>query len=118
MVREGAELAGLVVLWITKDREAAMLMALMYAKNARLNGWWERVRLVVWGPSANVLSHDLDLQAEVAICREAGVDVLACKACADRYGVSDKLKSLGIDVVFMGEPLTRYLKEGWKVVSV
>jgi hypothetical protein len=112
------EPVGLVVLWISGDREAAMHMALMYAKNSRLKGWWDQVRLVVWGPSAKLLSEDAELQAEVAACMAAGVEVEACKACADRYGVGPQLEGLDIDVLYMGEPMTRYLKGGWKVLSV
>lgn len=109
---------GLVVLWITRDREAALNMALMYAKNSKLKGWWERVHLLVWGPSANILSYDRELQDEVAACLEAGVEVYACRACAERYGVVDQLTRLGAEVLYAGEPLTRYLKDGWKVISV
>ena len=47
---------GLVVLWISRDPEAARNMALMYAKNSRLKGWWETVHLIVWGPSAQLLA--------------------------------------------------------------
>ncbi|KHK00867.1 DsrE family protein [Desulfovibrio sp. TomC] len=118
MAATGDDEIGLVVLWVTRDREAALNMALMYAKNSRLKGWWEQVHLLVWGPSAKALSEDAELQAEVAACREAGVEVLACRACADRYGVSETLEGLGITVRYTGEPLTGYLKDGWKVVSV
>lgn len=34
---------------------------------------------------------DLELQAELDELKTSGVELLACKACADRYGVSDKL---------------------------
>jgi len=112
------EPTGLVVLWITADREAALNMALMYAKNSRLKDWWENVRLVVWGPAARLLAQDAELQGEVAECQAAGVRVEACKACADRYGVGPELERLGIAVIYMGEPMTRYLKDGWKVLSV
>ena len=40
--------------------------------------------------------------------KEAGVDLYAYKACADIYGVSDKLESLGINVKYMGIPFTQY----------
>lgn len=109
---------GLVVLWVTADKEAAMNMVLMYARNSRLKGWWEDVHLVVWGPSARLLATDADIQAEVAACREAGVEVLACLACADRYGVTESLKGLGVDVIYMGAPMTGYLKDGWNVLSI
>jgi hypothetical protein len=118
MTSENTHPAGLVVLWITRDRDAAFNMALMYALNSRLKGWWDTVHLLVWGPSAEILAADAGLQAEVATCAEAGVEVFACRACAERFGVAKRLAELGITVVYTGERLTRYLKDGWKVVSV
>ncbi len=109
---------GLAVLWVTQDKEAAKNMAFMYTKNSKLKGWWDQVRLIVWGPSANLLANDPELQAELEELKAAGVELLACKACSDRYGVSDKLTELGIDVIYMGAPLTGMLKEGWATLSV
>lgn len=109
---------GLVVLWISRDPDAARLMALMYAGNARRKGWWDQVRLLVWGPSAQLLAGDAGLQEEVAACQAAGVVVEACRACAERYGVVEALEALGITVRYTGEALTDYLKDGWKVISV
>ena len=48
----------------------------------------------------------------------AGVDVVACAACADMFGVREKLESLGIEVKGMGHPLTQLLKAGKTVLSV
>jgi hypothetical protein len=42
--------------------------------------------------------------------KEAGVKFMACKACADMYGVSNDLEKLGIEVKYMGAPLTGFLK--------
>ncbi len=112
------EAPGLVVLWVSRDPEAARNMALMYAKNSRLKGWWDTVHLLVWGPSAELLAGDASLQEEVADCMAAGVTVLACRACADRYGVAEALEALGVTVQYTGEPMTAYLKGGWKVLSV
>jgi len=55
----------MVVIWSSGDREVAKKMVFMYFKNLRLKGWWVRVRLVVWGPSAQLLSMDLELQEEL-----------------------------------------------------
>jgi len=49
--------------------------------------------------------------------KKAGVELLACKACADRYGVSKRLEELGINVIYMGEPLTGYLKSDYAVLT-
>lgn len=108
----------LVVLWTSGDREVALNMVFMYTLNAKRRKWWEEVRLIVWGPSAKLLSEDQELQGEILQMREAGVVLEACKACADRYGVSADLEQLGIDVRYMGIPLTEYLKEGRHVLAI
>ncbi len=107
----------LVIIWSSRDREVAKNMVFMYAGNSRRKDWWPEVRLVVWGPSAALLADDAELQAELAQVRQAGVQVLACKACADRYGVSERLESLGVEVIFMGQPLTEYLQSGLAVLT-
>jgi hypothetical protein len=107
----------LVVIWTSGDREVARKMVFMYTKNSRLRHWWGRVRLVVWGPSAPLLTVDRDLQDELGDLKAAGVELLACKACADLYGVSDQLQALGVEVIYMGQPLTDMLKAGWHCLT-
>lgn len=108
----------LAILWTSSDREVALTMAFMYAKNAKTQGWFQRVRLVVWGPSAEVLAMDHDLHLQVPILRKAGVELLACKACADLFDVADRLQGFGVIVMPMGEELTTMLKDGWNVLTV
>ncbi len=101
----------LVVLWTSGDRDVALKMTFMYTYNAKAQGWWNDITLVVWGPSAKLLSVDLELREYVQKMIGAGIRVQACKACSDSYGVSDNLAALGIEVKGMGQPLTAYLKE-------
>lgn len=108
----------LVVLWTSGDRDVALNMVFMYTFNAKRRNWWNDVRLIVWGPSSKLLAEDVEIQTEISKMREAGVILEACKACADRYGVSDDLVQLGIDVHYMGVPLTEYLKEGRNVLAL
>jgi hypothetical protein len=108
----------LVVLWTSGDREVALKMVFMYTLNAKLRQWWEKVTLIVWGPSAKLLSEDGEIQAYVAKMKEAGVILEACVTCADMYGVSGSLAQMGIDVKKMGVPLTGYLKEGCAVLAL
>ena len=107
----------LCVVWSSADRVVAKSMVFMYTKNSKLKGWWDQVRLVVWGPSAKLISVDLELQEELEDLKAAGVELLACKACADMQGVTEKLEALGIDVIYMGVPLTEMLKEGWHTLT-
>jgi len=85
--------------------------------NSRRFGWWDDITLVVWGPSAKLLAEDQELQEYILKIKEAGVDLKACKACADMYGVSEKLEELGITVKYMGE-LTDYIKEGRHLLTL
>ncbi len=107
----------LVMLWTSGDRGVAMNMVFMYSLNAKLSGWWQDVTLIVWGPSAKLLSEDAELQAELGKMKKAGVVLEACIACSDRYGVTGKLRELGVDVKGMGKPLTEYIKEGRRVLA-
>ena len=43
---------------------------------------------------------------------------MACKACSDSYGVSEILVGLGVDVKYMGAPLTEMLKGDWEVITL
>ena len=108
----------LVVLWASGDPEVALKMVFMYTLNCKLQGWWKEVRLIVWGPSAKTLSENVQLQKYIQKMKDAGVILEACKACADLYHVSPKLKELGIDVKYMGQPLTDYLKSDKVVLSL
>ena len=107
----------LVVLWTSGDIEVAEKMVYMYTLNAKKRSWWKDIIFIVWGPSAKLLSENESLQEQIKEFIAIGIKVKACKACADEYGVSDKLSSLGIDVEYMGEPLTKYIKEDYKTVT-
>jgi hypothetical protein len=108
----------LAVLWTSGDPEVATKMAFMYTLNAKRQGWFDEVTLIVWGPSSKLLSENTELQEAVKGMAAEGVEVVACKACSDSYGVSEILSEMGIDVKYMGVPLTEMLKGDWEVLSL
>ena len=113
-----AEAEKLAVLWTSGDPFVAHKVCFMYTHNAKKAGWWNEVQLIVWGPSSKLLAEDKDLQTAVKAMMADGVVVKACKACADSYGVSDDLTALGIEVKYMGQPLTEMLKsDQWQVLT-
>ena len=107
----------LIVLWTSGDREVALKMVFMYTFNSKTKGWWEDVCLIVWGPSSKLLAEDQELQEYVAEMLKAGVEVVACKACTDSYGISDIVEKLGVEVKYMGQPLTHMLKQNSKLIT-
>jgi hypothetical protein len=117
VVMEKTEKQRLAVVWTSGDPEVAEKVCFMYTHNARLQSWFDEVVLIVWGPSAKLLSENKDLQERIKKMKADGVKVEACIACANMYGVANQLKALGIDVKGMGPVLTAYLKDGWKVLT-
>jgi hypothetical protein len=107
----------LVVVWTSDDPYVAERVAFMYTHNAKKNGWFKEVTLIVWGPSAKLISENTKLQEEVKAMQTDGIVVEACIACANAYGVTEDLRKLGYDVKGMGKPLTDYLKSGAKVLT-
>ena len=107
----------LVVLWTSGDPEVALKMVFMYVNVAAKKSWWKEINLIIWGPSSKLTSENIDIQKKIAEMQKSGVKVEACKACADQYGVSDKLIELGIEVKYMGKPLTEILKSNKKLVT-
>ncbi|MEJ2614352.1 MAG: DsrE family protein [Ignavibacteriaceae bacterium] len=107
-----------LILWTSGDREVALKMVFMYALNCKKHSWMDNVRLLIWGPSAKLLSEDAELQKYLSELKKAGIELYACKACADMYGVSDKLINLGVTVKYAGKMLADLQKEGWFVLSI
>ncbi len=108
----------LVVLWTSDDPDVAEKMAFMYTYNAKQQGWFDEVVLIIWGPSAKLIAENTMLQDYLKKMQEAGVKTEACLHCARMYNVNEKLIKLGIDVKGMGVPLSDYLKKGWKTLSL
>lgn len=107
----------LLVVWTSGEREVALKMVFMYAGNAKKRGWFRNVTLLSWGPSQKLLTEDRDLQQEVLDMVNQGVRVIACKACADSYPVTEQLEALGVEVFYTGEFLTDWIKSGEPLVS-
>ncbi len=107
----------LVVVWSDDNKTTAIELVFRYAKNAKLKEWFKDVTFIVWGASAKALPGDKDLEEGIKALKDAGVVVEACKACSDSLGVSDKLEAMGINVRYVGESLSNYLKEGRNVIT-
>ena len=108
----------LAVVWTSGDPDVAHKMVFMYVHNSEKRGWFDENLVIVWGPSSRLLARDKELQEKVKAMIADGVKFQACQACADQYGVSPALGELGVDVKYMGEPLTKLLQDdGWDVLA-
>ncbi len=100
----------LVVVWTSGDPEVALNMVLMYTYNAKKQGWWQDVTLIIWGPSQKLAVRNEEIRDLLKTMREVGIRIEVCKACSDRYAISDELMACSFDVKYMGEPLSDYIR--------
>ena len=108
----------LTILWTSADREVAEKMLFMYALNGKAKKWWQDITIIIWGPSAKLLSGDEELKEQLRKAFHLGIVIEACRACSDLYGVTEELEALGIDVKYMGEPLTSLIKEKANMITL
>ena len=108
----------LYVLWTNSDLIASEKMVFMYGINSLIHDWWDKVTLIIWGATAKLVTEDINIQKKIKEALDAGVHVTACKACADQLGVTEELRKLNIEVIYWGEPLTKLLKNGEKLLTI
>jgi hypothetical protein len=108
----------ILLLWTSGEKETALNMVFMYGLNAKRKGWWDEVTLLVWGASTKLLGTDTEIQERLQALQEAGVETIACRACAANLGLVEKLESLGVRVFFTGEYLTQRIQAGDTVLSI
>lgn len=113
----GSKKKELLILWTSNEIDIALNMVFMYARNSKLKEWWDEVTVLVWGPSAFLLANDTELQLSLQCLQNAGVKILACRECAENYGVGEKLEKLGIEVFYTGRLLSDWLQSDKKVLT-
>ena len=107
----------LLIVWSSGEKEVATKLILLYGSVMLERKYWDEATIMLWGPSAKLLAQDKELQEKVKIVQKSGVTFNACVVCTDEYGVSDKLKNMGIELIHTGELLTQSLKNGTKVIT-
>ncbi len=108
----------LAILWTSGDPVIAENFVGMYAPTAKKAGWFDEVDVILWGPVNKLIVENPRVQAELKEMLAAGVKVYSCEACARSYGLVDELRKLGVDVKYMGVPLTNYLKRGYRTLTL
>jgi hypothetical protein len=107
----------LMIVWSSSEKEVAKKLILMYGSVILERKYWDEATIIVWGPSAKLLAEDEELQQQFEVVKKSGVQFFACVVCADSYGVSDKLRELGITLIHTGEMLTEALQSDVKVIT-
>lgn len=102
-----------IIVIIATAEAAKARTGAMYALNAMKHGWLEDVKLVLFGPAEQLFLEDPDFQDLVRQFMELAKTPLACRYLSDREGTSERLRDLGLDVQFVGAPISEAIREGY-----
>lgn len=108
----------LYILWTNADPVTANLMVFMYAENSMRYQKWDDITIIVWGATTKLVAEDLQIQERIRKLQEMGVHFSACITCAEELGVTEKIRSLGIDLVKWLNPMTELLKGNKKLLTI
>jgi hypothetical protein len=106
------------ILWSTDNKHTIDNLLAMYSINSKAYGWWDKINVIIWGASAKLIGADKKYQNLVKEMIDSGISVEACKVCSDNLNASNTLSNLGVDVKYMGEQLTKYLKSDEKMLTI
>jgi len=108
----------LFILWTNDNLQTTEKMVFMYGRNGLRKGWWDEVTIIIWGATAALAGDNEEIRKQIKTMISEGVKFSACRACAEQLGVAEKLEALGIEVIYWGDPLTKILKSGGKLLTV
>ena len=95
------------------DEEVVAGVGLRYSLNAAKNRWLDEVKVIIFGPAGKLVACNPRDQEKIKELQEAGVEVMACKACTDEQNISSILEGAGIKVLYVGSIISQLLKDGW-----
>jgi hypothetical protein len=108
----------LYILWTNDNLITSEKMVFMYGGNALKKGWWDEVTIIIWGATAVLAAENDDIKGRIKEMIGQGVKFSACRSCAEQLGVAELLEELGVEVIYWGEPLTKVLKSGGRLLTV
>ena len=108
----------LYILWTNADPIMFDKMISMYARNSKINHWWDEVTVIIWGSTAKTAIESELVKNGIVQLLHVGVNVSACKACSDSLGTTDELEKMGVEVKYWGEGLTSILKNDEKLLTI
>lgn len=106
------------ILWTSDNLITAQTLISMYTINSLKNNWWDSVNVIIWGGATDLIKNNIEVQELVKQMISNKVTIEACKVCSDKLGCSELLESLGVEVKFMGNPMTKYLKSDDKFITI
>lgn len=109
----------LLVVWKSENEIDISKFIVPFTYNSKAQNWFIDVELLIWGSSQIIVRETPKYQEYVKTLIRNGVNVYACKMCAEDTGSAELLLSLGVHVEYTGTFLADKLNnDEWKVITI
>lgn len=99
------------ILWTSDNENTALNMIHMYSTKAKEKGFFGDVTVIIWGGANDLIKKSPKVREGIIDMLSKGVDVKACLACAKNTGTVEIIGDLGVELDYMGAPLTEIIKD-------
>jgi len=100
-----------LIIIATGEKEKA-LTGFFFAINSLKNEWFESVKVVLMGPSENLMANNQELQ-ELTSDIFKYESPFACRFIAENNGLSENLVGQGYEVEYVGPIIATFIKAGY-----
>lgn len=97
------------ILWTNSDPATSEHMVFLYAINAKRKKWFKEVRIIIWGGTSKLSAENRTIRKLIKEAISEVVVIDGCLACARSLGVEKQLEELGVNLSYMGQPLTKII---------
>jgi len=101
-----------VLIWLASGEVEKLRPGILYGTNARKFGWLEDVQFVVFGESERLMLERQDLFELLQDNSTA-----YCKFVADDMEITPALEEMGAKVIFVGDYISNFIKQGYQVIT-
>ena len=109
----------LLVVWKSENDTDISNFIVPFSYNSKAQGWFTEVEVLIWGASQEKVRETTKYQDFVKTLIHDGINVYACKLCADTTMCTELLESLGVNVMYTGNYLADKLKDStWEVITI
>lgn len=102
-----------VLIWLASADVDKLKAGVLWATNAQRNQWVDEIRVVVFGPSERVVAEDEALFEQI----QGFGGSMYCSHVAETEGLIEALETKGAQLVKVGEPIGRMIRDGYEVIT-
>ncbi len=101
-----------VLIWLASGEMEKLQPGIIYGTNARKHGWVDDVQFVIFGESERLM-----LEHPETFELLQNNSAAYCKFVADDMGITATLEEKGANIIYVGDYISNFIKEGYQVIT-